>query len=271
MPISPKNLEVTRFNTFRLPGKFSNFYEPNSLDSLQELISNLDEFPLLIGRGSNLLIGSRPIETPVFKLGEGFDFIKASNLDPEHARLPAGDSETDRSDEPNLQTNGPVVYSVGAAHGLMNLSRTACSQGLSGLEFGAGIPASIGGAIRMNAGAHGRSISGNSCLSYRKATQPLEMPSAGSVFRNPKTDIKIPRQDGKEFGGTAGELLEFLDCKGRRKGNVCVSDKHANWIVKSADPASGEEVRDLILELQSITKAETGVDLETEIIFWSLQ
>ena len=90
----------------------------------------------------------------------------------------------------------------------------------------------------------------------RKASQPLEFPSAGSVFRNPDNDY-------------AGRLIEVCGLKGYRIGGAMVSKKHANFIVNVRN-ASAKNIHDLILYVQKTVKKETGVDLkiEQEFVNW---
>lgn len=84
-----------------------------------------------IGRGSNLLVSDKGIEGAVIKLGAGLS---------------------------NLTIEGTKI-TVGAGHSLISLSTMISKKGLSGLEFASGIPGSVGGAVYMNAGAHGSDIS----------------------------------------------------------------------------------------------------------------
>lgn len=88
----------------------------------------------------------------------------------------------------------------------------------------------------------------------RMMTQPLEFPSAGSVFRNP---INVP----------AGKLIEDLNLKGYQIGGARVSDKHANFIVTDGN-AIGKDVVDLIHEIQNQVKKNYKIDLvlEQEIV-----
>ncbi|CAN5566480.1 UDP-N-acetylmuramate dehydrogenase [soil metagenome] len=94
---------------------------------------------------------------------------------------------------------------------------------------------------------------------WRQAHQPLGMPSAGSVFRNPAA------------GPSAGELIDELGLKGRRVGGASISEKHANFIVNDAK-GSGTDVRRLGEEVQATVRRERGVELRFEIVFagdWS--
>ena len=92
------------------------------------------------------------------------------------------------------------------------------------------------------------------CLEERRSRQPLSMPSAGSVFKNPS-----PQQ-------TAGWLIEQVGLKGHQIGDVAISDKHANWIVNPSKRGKAQEVRDLITLCQERVEQKFGIALKTEII-----
>ncbi len=84
----------------------------------------------------------------------------------------------------------------------------------------------------------------------RLETQPLEYPSAGSVFRNPNNDY-------------AGRLIEAIGYKGYRIGDAMVSLKHANFIVNMGN-ATGSDIKKLILEIKSKVKEKYNIDLKVE-------
>lgn len=84
----------------------------------------------------------------------------------------------------------------------------------------------------------------------RVSSQPLEYPSAGSVFRNPE-------------GDSAGRLIESVGLKGTKIGGAMVSEKHANFIINTGD-ATGEEIKELILYVQKVVKEKTGIELKVE-------
>lgn len=88
-------------------------------------------------------------------------------------------------------------------------------------------------------------------LSRRKATQPLDFPSCGSVFRNPP-------------GNHAGQLIERVGLKGWRHGGAEISALHANFIVNRGG-ASAKDVMTCIHTAWSRVKAETGVALVPEV------
>lgn len=90
----------------------------------------------------------------------------------------------------------------------------------------------------------------------RLISQPLEFPSAGSVFRNPDGDF-------------AGKLIEDCGLKGYRIGGATVSVKHANFIIND-NGATGNDVKNLIDYVHDKVKKRTGVDLkiEQEFVNW---
>lgn len=198
---------------------------------------------------------------------------------------------------------------VGSGVLLSHLSRLAAEKGLAGLEFAAGIPGSLGGAVVTNAGAYGSSLeqvivsvkslnmegkikeyrkeelalnyrssifqrekeliveikialqAGNiseikermtKYLHSRREKQPLELPNAGSVFKN--------------TGQGAGRLIEGVGAKGWRVGDAQVSEKHANFIVNLGE-AKASEIMTLIREVQKAVRQKYSVELETEVVF----
>lgn len=88
-------------------------------------------------------------------------------------------------------------------------------------------------------------------MEKRSASQPLQQPNAGSVFRNPP-------------GGHAAKLIESCGLKGKRIGGAQVSEKHANFIVNAGD-ATGADIEGLINEVQAIVLKQTGVELHPEV------
>ncbi len=195
---------------------------------------------------------------------------------------------------------------------LAAVAKAAMEASLSGMESLGGIPGSVGGAVMMNAGAYGGSLS-DVCISSRyydaehgkireltgeaqgfgvrmsayqsmpgcvilgaelalapgdraaigermrelnekrRASQPLEWPSAGSVFKRPE-------------GHFAGKLIEDCGLKGLRVGGAEVSEKHAGFIVNRGG-ASARDVRELVEKIRETVRERTGVTLECEIQF----
>lgn len=93
-------------------------------------------------------------------------------------------------------------------------------------------------------------------LHYRKTTQPLDLPSLGSVFRNP----------GGERG--AGRLLEETGLKGERRGAIMVSPRHANFFVNTGE-GKAAEFMDLMWLVADRVKEKWGILLEPEVKIWN--
>jgi UDP-N-acetylmuramate dehydrogenase len=88
-------------------------------------------------------------------------------------------------------------------------------------------------------------------LEKRNSTQPIGLPSCGSVFKNPP-------------GDHAARLIEACGLKGFCIGGACVSEKHANFIINS-NKATAAQIEDLILHVQQQVQQQFGVELNTEV------
>ena len=89
-------------------------------------------------------------------------------------------------------------------------------------------------------------------LTKRIASQPLSLPNAGSVFRNPP-------------GDHAARLIESCGLKGFDRGGARVSEKHANFIVNPKGAARAADIEEIIETVRAKVKAQTGVDLHPEV------
>jgi UDP-N-acetylmuramate dehydrogenase len=129
-----RNELLSQHTTMKIGGPADLFIEPSSVENIRKVIGFINKHHLpwrAIGRGSNLLVSDNGIEGAVIKLGTGLA---------------------------KLSIDGTKI-TVGAGHSLVSLSTMISKKGLSGLEFASGIPGSVGGAVYMNAGAHGSDIS----------------------------------------------------------------------------------------------------------------
>jgi UDP-N-acetylmuramate dehydrogenase len=279
------NEPLAPYTTWKIGGPADIFVVPATKDKLAACVNLLyrNSIPwLIIGRGSNLLVGDQGFRGVVLKINEMLDHIRFE---------------------------GTLVY-AGAACSLVKLSRLAAKEGLTGLEFAGGIPGSVGGAVYMNAGAHGSDVShilkqaevllqtgeliimqsedlqyayrhsllhdvpgivteavfelsegdrkeiAGAMAAYRDRrvrTQPLQQACAGSVFRNPDRDH-------------AARLIEAAGLKGLRVGGAEVSVKHANFIVNIGQ-ATAQDVLTLIDLIQTAIKQEFGIQLVPEVLF----
>lgn len=125
---------LANHTTIKIGGPADIFIEPSSVENLQKVMEFIVQHNLkwrAIGRGSNLLISDKGIEGIVIKIGSGLD---------------------------KIELNGTEVK-VGGGFSLIRLATMVSKRGFSGMEFASGIPGSVGGAVYMNAGAHGSDIS----------------------------------------------------------------------------------------------------------------
>ena len=129
-----ENEPLANHTTMKIGGPADILVEPSSIENLQLLMKLIKKHNVkwtVIGRGSNLLVSDKGIEGVVIKLATGLDHLEVNE----------------------------EQLTVGGGFSLIKLVTIISKQGLSGLEFAGGIPGSVGGAVFMNAGAHGSDIS----------------------------------------------------------------------------------------------------------------
>jgi UDP-N-acetylmuramate dehydrogenase len=129
-----ENEPLAKHTTMKIGGPAELFIEPSNSEDLEKafnIIKNHRAKWRAIGRGSNLLVADKGIEGVVIKLGSGMD---------------------------EFELDGEIL-TVGGGYSIIKLATIISKKGLSGLEFSSGIPGSIGGAVYMNAGAHGSDMS----------------------------------------------------------------------------------------------------------------
>ncbi len=157
--------------TYRVGGPAALSVEPADEDELVAVARALDGFDvpvLVLGRGSNLLVADRGFDGLVISLGRGFESVA---IDGRRVR-------------------------AGAAVALPVLGRRTVSAGLRGLEWAVGVPGSVGGAIRMNAGGHG-SDTAATLVGYRWVAL-----ASGSVHESPAADLGLSYR-GSRLGPAA--------------------------------------------------------------------
>ncbi|MDP3052032.1 MAG: hypothetical protein Q8N42_00830, partial [bacterium] len=112
-------------------------------------------------------------------------------------------------------------------------------------------------------------------LEYKKNTQPLNYPSAGSVFKNPKSsslstelpkEVKVRKRMKFSCDFAAARMIEKCGLKGKKIGNAKISEKHANFIVNLGS-AQAKDVEKLIKLIKQKVKNKFGVVLKEEIQF----
>jgi UDP-N-acetylmuramate dehydrogenase len=275
------NEPMSKHTSWRVGGAAESFFVPSSLEDLSHFLNDLHpDIPVFwFGVGSNLLVRDGGIPGVV---------IAAARILKDLEKVDSG--------------------SVRAGSGLpcTQLARQCIRWGLGPSEFFAGIPGTVGGALAMNAGAHGgetwervesvrtidrggeiherapgeytvayRSVTGpsnewfieatfrfdpdvtpsldtlNDMLERRKRTQPLGLPSCGSVFRNPP-------------GDHAARLVEAAGLKGFSIGGAEVSEKHANFIINTG-AATATDIEELIEHVRQKVIEEHGIELVHEV------
>jgi len=274
------NEELASYTTFRIGGVADYFVEPTDADDVLNIINYVSKQDIpfyVLGNGSNILISDEGIRGVVINLISGFSYIK--------------------NDEGYVTSGSGVKLAKFVDYSIQN--------GYAGVEMLAGIPATVGGALVMNAGCYGGETaeyvthvtlvrdgklivqSKQQCeFGYRKSnlkgtvvleakfklplglreetskkrrelllkrneSQPVEIPNAGCVFKNPK-------------GQYAAILIEESGLKGLTYGGAMVSTKHANFIV-NINNASANDVIELVKIIRKTVYEKTGIELDMEV------
>lgn len=301
-----ESVSLARYSTLHVGGEAQHFARVNTLDDLRAALAWADDRSLpwfILGGGANF-----------FCRDEGFPGLV---IKMECRSVSIGTRQPGTGNREFLAEAGAVTRVA---------VLRAVQEGLRGMERLAGIPGTIGGAVRGNAGAFGtetkdflasarvlrRSAAGweesilprdqlffayrdstfkreqlfreagkaasviwsatfslavgdrsegerlvAEDLAARKAKQPYEFPSVGSIFKNP--------EPGRVF---AGQLVEATGLKGLRVGGAEVSTKHANFIVNRGGATATDVVR-LIGEIKKRVFDAHGIPLEEEIVVLS--
>ena len=281
------DVPMAEYTSFRVGGPVDFLAFPADVDDLRALLHWCREADLpyfILGKGTNLLVRDRGIRGVAINLSRGFQQITAIDED----------------------SNGTMVLAE-AGDSLAGLVDFSWRNNLTGMEFAAGIPGSVGGGIFMNAGAFRREMKDvlksislmnslgevnerkieDAAFSYRSMgiqksevilggkfilqrgkgeeirarieeimrarliKQPYDLPSAGSVFKNPE---RAP----------AGKLIEEAGLKGVRVGDAQVSEKHANFII-NLGKATARDILELAERVRERVQREKGILLEMEI------
>ena len=271
---------MRRHTSWRVGGPADMFYEPASVAELQEVLAALPRStPILwLGLGSNLLVRDGGIRGAVIATG-GLP-RELERRDGDRVRAGAGLPCALLARQCVRWQLGPAAFfagipgTVGGAlamnagafggetsthvEGVTTIDRAGKVHERARGEFTVGYRSVQGPAGEWFLGAtfalaHDPTTASGlkAMLARRNATQPLRLPSCGSVFRNPEGDF-------------AGRLIESAGLKGARVGGAVVSEKHANFIVNSGD-ATAADVEQLIERVRAEVERQSGVRLELEV------
>ncbi|MCJ7493969.1 MAG: UDP-N-acetylmuramate dehydrogenase [Deltaproteobacteria bacterium] len=281
------SVPMSAYTSFRVGGRVDYLAFPSDIQDLQEVLRRCNQQGVryfVLGNGTNLLVRDGGIRGMAISLSRGFLRVEEVGGGPGEKLILA-------------EAGGP----------LGKLVEFSSEKGLTGLEFAAGIPGTVGGAIFMNAGAFKEEMKGvlhsvrlmdpegnisekgknelrfsyrslevekgevilgaqfslrpengqrvkakvEENIRWRKTKQPWDLPSAGSVFKNP-------------VQGPAGRFVEEAGLKGSRIGDAQVSEQHANFIVNRGK-ARARDILTLVEMIREKVFKEKGVWLETEI------
>jgi UDP-N-acetylmuramate dehydrogenase len=275
------NEPMARHTTIGVGGAARYLVTPRNYGQVAKLVRyarnrKLDYF--VLGKGSNLIVRDAGYPGLIIKMGTYLS---------------------------RLRLNRRTVFAEGGAS-FARLARFATGHGRTGMEFGIGIPGTVGGAVRMNAGAFGGDVAGivsrvkivddegseqvlgvgQIRFGYRKSSLPRGAVVLSATFRCPPG-----RRDGKTlqrsldrkntqpisqrtFGSTfvnppgdyAARMIEACGLKGVRRGGAQISEKHANFIVNPEGNATARDVEKLIRLMRREVNRKFGVRLRTEVI-----
>lgn len=275
---------MSRHTTFKIGGPvdlFIKVYDRNAIQQLYRAANELDVPLMAVGNGSNMLVSDSGIRGAVVSLAG--EFCEITQTDDTVIECGAGATLAQLCNfakEHSLTglefawgipgaAGGAAFMNAGAYNCEMENVLTGCTHITKAGEFGALKDDEMKLGYRHSAYTE----NGNTILSLtlklekgrkdqiaramddllerRKSKQPLELPSAGSVFKRPE-------------GHFAGTLIENCGLKGMRVGGAMVSEKHAGFIVNAGE-ATCEDVLNLIAQIQKAVLNQTGVTLECEV------
>jgi len=281
--IQKEQISLARLTSFQIGGTASEFYAPGDLETFRRILHQLriaGKTPFILGGGANTLFPDGEYTRPVIFTGKLRDLeISGNTLRAEcGVRL-------------NTLLRAALQNGLGGLEGLVGIPGTtggAVMMNAGGSRFSFGDHVKELGLLPID-GAPLLRLRGNEvCWSYRNAnvrgyvvawvllelwpdsldklrlrvqelmrlkneTQPLGLPSAGCVFRNPP-------------GASAGRMIDSLGLKGMQQGGAKVSERHANFIGNANGSARSQDVVSLLKEVRNRVEMSFGVRLETEIV-----
>ena len=287
-PFIRENVSLAGLTTFRIGGPARWLAEPATREELSLALqfANENGVPVIaLGGGSNILAADPGVEAMIVKLEGPGEFARLEQ-DRENplvwragaaVRLPV---MLKRTIEAGIAGLEPLAGIPGRLGGAVAMNAGAVDKGIGSYVAWTVAVEQDGSEIRMTNSELGFNYRGsnlvgsiavefafefqeraepvelerrvNEFLSQKKATQPLELPSAGCIFKNPSE-------------APAGLLIDQAGCKGWREGNAEVSRVHANFIVNHGG-ATAKDVALLASRLRDAVRDRHGVDMELEIV-----
>lgn len=279
-----ENYDLKNNNTYRVSSICQYFVLPNSISDLQSLMKYLkaNKCPyFIIGNGSNIILDNNLKDYVVVSLASlkaievhkeyNMIYVEAGAMLPKVAAISIENSLTGLEFAIGIPgtLGGSIVSNAGAYNcQLLDYARTITALDenfelvtLDHEELTYGYRTSmfkekknyliVSAKFYLKEGNKEESLKVVQDRKLRRSsTQPLEYPSAGSVFRNP-------------IGDAAGRLIELCGLKGKRIGGAEVSFKHANFII-NIDNATSNDIIELINLIHDTVLEKTGVDLIKE-------
>lgn len=278
-----ENENMANHTTFKCGGNASLYIAPNSTDELVKVLEVLrnENYPyMVIGNGSNLLVKDSGYDGAIVEVDKKISEIDVRGEEiivEAGAKLSKVATIAMENDLAGFEfahgipgnMGGAVVMNAGAYGGEMKdvlkwvkvVDQNGEIQTLENEELELGYRTSrvmkekmivLEACIKLELGVMGDIAEVMALLmSKRKASQPLEYPSAGSTFKRPE-------------GYFAGKLVQDAGMKGYRVGDAMVSDKHSGFVINCGN-ATATEVIQVIKDVQAKVKEDFGVDLEPEV------
>jgi UDP-N-acetylmuramate dehydrogenase len=281
-----RDVPLLRYTSWRCGGPADCVYVPCDRADLAAFVRQLpaDEPLTIIGLGSNLLVRDGGIRGTVvvlhgaldaLELVDGAIYAEAGVASPKVARFAAAHNLAGAEFLAGIPgtVGGALAMNAGCWGGETWRVVARVEVLTRGGEFAVRLPSAYAVGYRSVRRADGGSPDGiftaawfafpegsgsaareriRDLLRRRIATQPLDLPNAGSVFRNPP-------------GDHAARLIESCGLKGYAVGGARVSEKHANFIVNPEGRAKAADIEAIIAHVRATVLAATGVDLEPEV------
>lgn len=281
-----ENVDLKKLNTYRIGGTAKYLIKPSDMEELKNTIKELNEKNMkyyVLGGGTNVILPDKDFDGAIIKLDKLNAFLIKDSCVYAGSGLSLNEFIKKCLDEgytnfTNLygipgSLGGAIIGNAGANgsemfddlcavlvynEGLIKLiNKENINYEYRNTEFKNSNAIIIGAIFKLipgNVDESWQMIKEN--LEKRKNTQPLEYPSAGSVFKNPE-------------GSSAGKLIDECNLKEKTIGGAKVSKKHANFIINENN-ATSYDIITLINEIKEEVKKQKNVDLELEqvIVKW---